>query len=277
MNTIPPETLLDILAHVRSSIDWTRPASSIYGWITVSHVCREWRELLLAHPSMWDHLLMAESLNPTVNAAAAAFLERAGEAPLHLYLVAGPVSQGATGTSERLAELLQQAIPRTTHLSICLKRENTLEPLWSKLRIPAPLLSDIFVLNTAAFTFLGVFAMNILPWAPDHVLPRSMLFNDHTPSLESVRLTHIYNPLPMNLVCPGLRRLELKGYDKHHMGSVPISLLQDVAAQLTELVLLSAADFDVAYPDSDPPSPRSRSPLSRISSCTALRPTSPPS
>lgn len=255
MDTIPPETLLDIFTHVRPTTDpdWTKPVSSFYSWITISHVCREWRELLLANPSMWDHLLVAESCSPSLNTAAKAFLDRAGELPLHLYLVAGPTSsRGTAPSSSCLAELLQQAIPRSTHISICLNRETGLEPLWSKLRIPAPLLSDLFVLNTAAYTFPGAFGpIQLTPFPPDHILPRSGLFDDHTPSLQSVRLTHAYNPLPMSLVRPGIKRLEMKGYDKHHMGSVPIGLLQGgVAASLTELVLLSAADYDVVYPPS---------------------------
>ncbi len=259
MDTIPAETLLDILTRVRPSTepDWTQPASSFYSWITISHVCREWRELMLAQPAMWDHLLMAESYNPTINEAAAAFLARAAEIPLHLYLVVGPTSLGETANSH-LPKLLEQAVPRTTHISICLNREAALEPLWSKLRIPAPLLSDFYVLNTAAFTFPGAFLgpVNLTPWAPNHIIPRSTLFNEHTPLLQAVRLTHLYNPLPMTLVRPGLKRLELKGYDKHHMGSIPIDLMQGVAATLTELVLLSAADYDVAYPVLDLVSPK---------------------
>ncbi|KZV64902.1 hypothetical protein PENSPDRAFT_656209 [Peniophora sp. CONT] len=79
---LPPELLLDVISML--VLDWapdvfTSHSIERLGWITVTHICRKWRELCLAASVLWTHWIgrLPEGL-PDI-------LSRAGnELPLHL-------------------------------------------------------------------------------------------------------------------------------------------------------------------------------------------------
>ena len=239
----PVETILKIFSEVSTSDsepDWAKPASSFYGWTSISRVSRQWRRLTLLLPrSTWTHVLVGEASNTALNAAAAEFLRRSGNLPVHIYVVVGTSSKRDTGTP-RLYEVLQTAILRAVEMKVCLLQETGLDLLWMKMFTSAPLLAKFHVFS-------------LTPDLMQHdtgfpLIPRLFLFRDDTPALHTVHFERFRMSLPTTLLHSGLQRLELSGYDHPNPQQIPLPHLQHVAQSLLALVLTSTIGRNVVYP-----------------------------
>ncbi|TFY78744.1 hypothetical protein EWM64_g5264, partial [Hericium alpestre] len=75
---VPPETLSEIFLYCAPSKDQS-PAGTIPTWMSITHVCRRWRAVALAHAAFWTtitcqnapltRLMLERSRNATVSVA----------------------------------------------------------------------------------------------------------------------------------------------------------------------------------------------------------------
>jgi hypothetical protein len=160
----------------------TTPLPDRLGWIRLSHVCRHWRDVALAYPSLWDHIPF--SLGERWSRTA---LERAKSSELvirHLLYVGTPGYQLLT-RSDFLSELLD----RVSVLELG-GAPDALNLALSHLRKPAPRLQ---VLAIQADRPTG--ANEGWPFS----LPRG-LFQHETPALRELNLDNCFpSMIPPNL------------------------------------------------------------------------------
>jgi hypothetical protein len=78
ISSLPPETLATIFSFLSPS----KGNEEVYhfGWLFVSHVCRQWRDSALYHPRLWSHI----NFSKLTSTGVAEILSRAKMAPLHL-------------------------------------------------------------------------------------------------------------------------------------------------------------------------------------------------
>ena len=137
--------------------------------ITMTHVCRGWRELLITRPSLWTHL-HCKNIDRT-----RVYIERSKSAPLELSLF----DAGRTGYLKNAFLLAVPHVSRIKSLDID-TAGNLLQNLTPHLSCPAPLLSELTI------TYSG---------DPIHVLDTT-LFNGNLPSLSSLSLWGVITHLP---------------------------------------------------------------------------------
>ncbi|EPS98416.1 hypothetical protein FOMPIDRAFT_1094423, partial [Fomitopsis schrenkii] len=77
---LPPETLCAIFSHATdiASRDASNKAAACYSMISISHVCKHWREVALGCPILWSTLHF-DAMPPQ---CIAEFLRRSQEVPL---------------------------------------------------------------------------------------------------------------------------------------------------------------------------------------------------
>ncbi|KAI0791449.1 hypothetical protein BC629DRAFT_1734801 [Irpex lacteus] len=86
-----------------------RPISSVYGWITISHICRRWRAVVIASTRLWSTIRFTAS-----PAWVQTLLERSGQSPL-------TVTEDTSTTNEKATpakKLLLDQIERIQHLQL---------------------------------------------------------------------------------------------------------------------------------------------------------------
>jgi len=156
INQIPS----DIFSHIPEYLEGGKDL------ITMTHVCRSWRELLITRPSLWVRL-HCENVDRT-----RVYIERSKSAPLKLSLYDG----GDVGCLEDPFLLVVPHIKRIKSLAINAGL-NLLHNLTPLLFRPAPLLSELII------------------HCGGHVLD-TRLFNGDLPSLCSLSLSGVTTHLP---------------------------------------------------------------------------------
>ena len=154
INRIPPE----ILSLVPDFLDMDRRDQDV---ITLTHVCRAWREIFVSRPSLWTNLDCVDPEQTRV------YLERSKSSPINLSLDSDFFE----------AELIPSAAGRLKSLDIDVMPEE-LEFIGTHLSHPSPLLE---VLSIRSYD--------------DPVLPAS-LFNGNLSSLHELCLRSIRTELP---------------------------------------------------------------------------------
>ncbi|KJA26695.1 hypothetical protein HYPSUDRAFT_36423 [Hypholoma sublateritium FD-334 SS-4] len=143
-----------------------------------SHVCREWRALLLATPGLWARILNFNEI--LVSRATpewiAELLRRTGSAPLHIKADRGLNGYVSTDIARCLFEVLRENWHRVRNLAISVSDYEwglNNAPLWDWMYTPAPRL-EMFDVD------FGIDSLEASrPYAP--------LFGDRAPSLHTFR------------------------------------------------------------------------------------------
>ncbi|KAH8080687.1 hypothetical protein BXZ70DRAFT_636420 [Cristinia sonorae] len=147
---VPPEILADILCYYQrlchSYTSWhaTRPS---FSWITVTHVCRYWREVALGTPHLWTGIdisapetKLSPSTLPRMVERTKLFLIRSNRLPLDIY-------DSTISTSVSNPILLRLVLPqigraRSLHIALTTAFRRLLDEYPS---IPTPLLTSLGV------------------------------------------------------------------------------------------------------------------------------------
>jgi len=139
--------------------------------ITMTHVCRGWRELLIARPSLWVRLY-CESTDKT-----RVYIERSKSAPLELVLV-------KCGNVAYLEDAFRSVAPHISRLKslIIIGPMDLFQTLTQHISCPLPLLRELTIklINNPAHVF------------------ENPLFNGDLPSLCSLHLAGVITHLPRN-------------------------------------------------------------------------------
>jgi len=161
IDQLPPEMLVAIFTHL-SKQERDPPGHKalhfVQDLVSVTHVCRSWRQVAIAAPELWTEITMA---NPD---AVKAFLERSGAVPLNVGLRLG---SGAKFDQD----LLDAVIPHVHRLrQLALLTRQGLDPVRSMpFTEPAPLLERLAI----------YYPLGDRP---------ALLFNDQAPRLREINM-----------------------------------------------------------------------------------------
>ena len=125
INQIPPEVFSLIP-------DYWQDRHTGQDLITLSHVCRGWREIFTSRSSLWTYLDCADADKTRV------YVERSRSLPLEIFL---RKSQRISYCDDALP-LVVPHISRLSSLTVCV-RPNILLDLLNQLPFPAPLLTEL--------------------------------------------------------------------------------------------------------------------------------------
>ncbi|KZV65586.1 hypothetical protein PENSPDRAFT_756381 [Peniophora sp. CONT] len=180
------------------------------GWITLGHVCRQWRSALQEANNLW-----ADDLCTLNNSAIQGFLSHVGNAPLNIDL-----------TPEHVQNLLHPASRR--------ERTELLRPLLPRARIFRSGWYDwIPTLSEQHMPFLQ--ELELSTEDPSTVAARNLL---HAVLHQSLRLnpTHVaFSGPPLRMTTPSLRRLTLRNWSSLRCDEIPQMLT--AVTSIEELVL----------------------------------------
>ncbi|TDL18952.1 hypothetical protein BD410DRAFT_459223 [Rickenella mellea] len=219
LSSLPEDILRMIfkcLQDVLEEIQWATPPvfppprtkTARKSWISVTHVCRRWREVALNSPLLWSN--NGASCLEQIEA----YLARSRTTPIATQI------NGNDGTA--VEELVLQQLPRTKSLAVMclddhLEKDESLRPLWD---LPTPFLE--------ALMFTRLFGSGHPPaifGRPHPLLKTVMLFGVHTPwdspaftdlkCLALVGIMEKHQPtmselFQILLTCPNLESLTLK-------------------------------------------------------------------
>ena len=209
VSRLPLETLYTIfsLATGMYSCDASSGAAPIGGMISVSHVCKHWRNVALSCPTLWS----AINFNTLIPECIPEFLSRSQEAPLAIswvikdsYSPHYPTGGDDADNDSSLALVLRNQLWRVRSLSLVL-RFNREDMVLRRLNVPAPLLESL---------------------------------NIHCTKLTELS-SEAYEVVHQSLVSGKLRRLELT--------CVPMTWSQVSLPHLTHLSITGRLHFDAHY------------------------------
>ena len=199
--------------------------------ITMSHVCRGWRELLIARPSLWAHLDCTNTDKTRV------YIERSKSSPLEISLI----DHWDTPYRGDVFLLVVPHISRVRSLSID-AMEDLLKDLTQHLSSPAPLLRELTI-------NLGCDPVPVL---------NNALFNGDLLSLRSLHLGGVIPDLPWK----NLSKLTTFQLSRVPEGTIPVTQLLDFFEHAHHL-------RDITLHDSIPTS--SNAPPERVAPPPCLR------
>lgn len=190
---IPPEILSEIFTLV--AVDyyearrWHHYGSThAYKWITLTHVCRAWREIALNTPRLWSHIVLTQ---PTV---AKQVLARSKKAPLWL---SASLNHSDDQRAETLDVLMKESARlKELHLT---GPAHTVQALSAKWRTSADLLETINISSD----FRQFDPASLLPAPP----LSSQIFSGQTPKLSHLQLHRIAVDWSNPLFCNTLKTL----------------------------------------------------------------------
>jgi hypothetical protein len=141
ISCLPPEVFATIFSFVRRSPDCLILAEEPdhLACLRISHVCHQWREIVLSQPLLWDDL----DFTTVTSAGAAEILARARSVPLDLEAMV-PFGYWDDSRFSAFQKQLQAHVLHTCHLGISvepLRLRKTLEGLIS----PAPILEYLLL------------------------------------------------------------------------------------------------------------------------------------
>ncbi|TFY52273.1 hypothetical protein EVG20_g10623 [Dentipellis fragilis] len=128
VNRLPPEIFTQIFGFLQLAspprVAMYNPRAPGYrmGWLYVTHVCRQWRDIALEHSSMWSNILLDWGKHCTEE-----FLRRAGTTPITLMVVG----------LETKADVLD----------LTSTNQEQLFKILHSLRVAAPILEKVFLHN----------------------------------------------------------------------------------------------------------------------------------
>ncbi|KAH9070761.1 hypothetical protein EDB83DRAFT_2262311 [Lactarius deliciosus] len=140
ISSLPPELFAAILSFLRLPPSGTvllgGEPDRYLSWLSVAHVCHEWREVALNHPFFWSHVDFT-TLTPT---GATEMLIRAKSVPL--YLEAWFPKHECDWDKARFSTFQKELQPRVSHISqLAISAQRfSLERLLEGLVLPAPIL-----------------------------------------------------------------------------------------------------------------------------------------
>ena len=98
IDRLPPEMLVAIFAHLSKREPGHIPSHFVQGLVSVTHICRFWREVAINAPDLWAEVKMTNLEGVKV------FLERSSAVPLNVSLRLG--SHLGTETNRGLLEVV---------------------------------------------------------------------------------------------------------------------------------------------------------------------------
>ncbi|GBE90011.1 hypothetical protein SCP_1800330 [Sparassis crispa] len=125
INTCPDDVVGLILQHAAVNVEarfglgfrWPfAPPCPTWELITLTHVCRHWRSLLLNLPLLWTHIDIGNPL--AYRDLVSTFLQRSGAAPLKVYIKKPSLYYSLPGESESIETLLDALSPRIQELHV---------------------------------------------------------------------------------------------------------------------------------------------------------------
>ncbi|KAI0047541.1 hypothetical protein FA95DRAFT_1678993 [Auriscalpium vulgare] len=198
-------------------------------WIRVTHVCRRWRHVALAHTSLWTRVPLSLGTD-----WAHTFLHRSKPSSLHFGVPFGP----SEPWSSHAVTIIQQNIHRTK--SLCLNWgnvESSESSLLRKLENPAPILEDLEYQDGSRDLSLPAFPTNFL--------------GGFAPRLRSV---NIWGKLRISWSSPIFRNLvSLKLHTTYIDDETPSPLLHEVLDALERMSVLKSLDLQHKLPRADIP------------------------
>jgi len=141
--------------------------------ITLTHVCRAWREMFISRSSLWSNLDCAH-IEKTQ-----AYFERSGSSPINVQLCRNPDPYPL----DAFLQIIPQAIGRLKSLSVSTEAKD-LQDIISHLSHPAPLL-EALIIN--CWSYYGSQYHAILP---------STIFNGDLSSMRELHLQRVCTGLP---------------------------------------------------------------------------------
>jgi len=140
--------------------------------VTMTHVCRSWRNVLLSTPSLWTQIDFSQSPR---SLQARGFISRSGEEPLHIRQ-----HYEQDGHAEPFLSITLHSMPRVRRLDIY-SYHPYFEGLLEYLSVPAPVLEYLDITNEPTQV------------EKDIVLPK--VFGGRFPKLTSLSLHHLHTDL----------------------------------------------------------------------------------
>ncbi|KAF7984638.1 hypothetical protein HWV62_12871 [Athelia sp. TMB] len=242
IHSFPPEILAEIFFYFkRNWFDYqSRTAQKPYGrdgLILPTHVCRHWRQVALSTPFLWNHVFVSADLAYAVTTTskverAQAWVTRAGDCPLYMYLQCSSAKYEATWNA-----LLQVVLPtsrRWKRAVIVLQTGADFSSIRNKLPLLETL--DIRSFNYVAeptddFEIMPMLTnLSLTPvgaWVGAHTFPWTQLTtfdgNGHEitvqqshhlvskmPNLTSLNVSLLYEPNPSTSITSPLRFPQLE-------------------------------------------------------------------
>ena len=227
ISSLPPEVIAAIFSFVRSPLGG-KPGHHL-AWLSVAHVCHQWREIALNLSLFWSHVDFT-TVSP---AGATEILARARMAPL--YLEANiPIFRWDNARISAFQQELQTHISHICYLCISADTfllRRTLEALAS----PAPILEYLSLIRT------------IIPMK--RVRVSKTLFGGTTPRLSYLRLCNCDISWKSPLLVKGLKSLEILTPFNNARPKLAAWLdALDEMSQLKMLVLHSASPVAPPFP-----------------------------
>ena len=163
-----------------------------YRWITISHVCRSWRNIALGAPRIWGHLILARATT-----ASEEMFKRSKKAPL---CVSASIDNAATPRFRLIGSILKE--------STRLKELRIDGPIRLLLHLAADWSGPANILET-----LSLGDKNVLH--PEPALPSNMvlptLFSGHTPNLRHLDIYEVVVQWDNPIFCASLTELSITG------------------------------------------------------------------
>jgi hypothetical protein len=206
----------------------SRPGHCPTDLLCATHVCHQWREIVLNDPLFWNHV----DFTNLTSAGAAEILARAKEMPLHLEASDARHVWEDDARRGAFEKVLQSRSSRICHLRI--RAENfRLHRIFDGLTSPAPILEHLSLSQG-------------YPWVPISV--PDTLFNGTAPRLSRLELRNV-NISWNSPFLKGLRFLEIRVPSKGARPSLKVWLdALDEMPSLESLVLHSASPIAPPFP-----------------------------
>ena len=218
ISRLPPETLVKIF----SLLSFPADDSEYLEWISVTHVCRRWREVALYSPYLWNHI----NFTKLTLAGFTQILARAKMSPLH---VEAKITPRRKARFNSLKRQLEAHMCHTRHLSISGEFQAVLEGLIS----PAPALVSLSLTRPSRPHSSSQLECIIIP---------DSLFNGTAPKLTRLELLGCRIRWKSPLL-KGLQTLKIRKLSAQEMPT-----LEDWLDALNEMSQLKTLILDNATP-----------------------------
>ena len=199
ISKLPPEMLAEVFLHVVANYHCEpgrlvhNAAMFSYKWITITHVCRAWRDIALNTPRLWSYLVLA---SPEMTEMV---LARSKMAPL---CVTATILS-ASDWRFKLLETIMQNSRRIKDVYV-VGSARVLRSLVAKWSGPADLLESIFLTESRVYDPMAIFPSGHLT---SDVLPK--LFASHTPKLRHLEIDRTVITWDNPLLCSSLTTLRI--------------------------------------------------------------------